>query len=56
VSWACDEPAIAAALREHADAIAKEILAVEFREGAVNGATAVDVNKVKVNYTIAKRE
>jgi isoleucyl-tRNA synthetase len=33
VSWSCQEPEVRAALGEHADAIAREVLAVQFGEG-----------------------
>jgi isoleucyl-tRNA synthetase len=53
VTWACDDAEVRAALREHGDAISKEILAVEFREG--EGGRTLDVNKVPVRYTLEKR-
>ena len=33
VSWSCHEPEVRAALGEHAEAIAREVLAVQFAEG-----------------------
>jgi isoleucyl-tRNA synthetase len=53
VSWSCSDAAVAAAVREYADAISKEILAVDFREG--EGASSVELNKVKVQYSLEKR-
>jgi isoleucyl-tRNA synthetase len=53
VSWSCDDPSTVAALREYADAIAREVLAVEFREG--KGTSTADVNRIPVAYTLEKR-
>ncbi len=53
VSWACADPVVAAAVRAHSASIAKEILAVEFDEGA--GRAEVDLNGVPVRYDLAKR-
>jgi isoleucyl-tRNA synthetase len=52
VTWSCSDPNTVAALREHADVISREVLAVEFREGV--GTTTLEVNKVPVGYTISK--
>jgi isoleucyl-tRNA synthetase len=54
VSWACADAGVAEAVREHAGAIASEVLAVEFREG--EGTTTVDLNKVPVRITLTRRE
>jgi isoleucyl-tRNA synthetase len=53
VTWGVEDPEVATALREFGDAISKEILAVEFREGG--GASTLDVNKVIVRYSLEKR-
>ncbi|HWA77952.1 MAG TPA: isoleucine--tRNA ligase [Polyangiaceae bacterium] len=52
VSWQCSDPVVAAALREHEGAIAKEVLALEFVEG--EGSTALEINKVPVTITLKK--
>jgi len=54
VAWACSDDAVRAALEEHREAIAKEVLAVEFHEGA--GTESVEINKVPVKYTLTKRD
>ncbi|HEX3597832.1 MAG TPA: isoleucine--tRNA ligase [Polyangiaceae bacterium] len=52
VAWACTDDTVRAALAEHRDAISKEVLAVDFREGA--GTESVEINKVPVRYTLTK--
>jgi isoleucyl-tRNA synthetase len=54
VVWSCADEAMAAAIREHTGAIAKEILALEFREGG--GTSTLELNKVVVLYSLEKRE
>jgi isoleucyl-tRNA synthetase len=54
VTWACDDPFVSEALREHAGAIAKEVLAVEFLPGTPT-ASSDDVNGVKIRYALEKR-
>jgi isoleucyl-tRNA synthetase len=53
VSWQCSDPVVSTALREHADVIAKEVLALEFAEG--EGAVRLEINKVPVTVTLSKR-
>jgi isoleucyl-tRNA synthetase len=53
VSWSCSDPAVAGALRQHADVISKEILAADLREG--EGSVTVDLNKVPVRFRLEKR-
>jgi len=54
VAWSCSDDTVRKALEEHRDAISKEVLAVDFREGEAKD--AVEINKVPVKYTITKRE
>jgi len=54
LGWSCSDALVAEALREHADAIAKEILAVDFREG--NGSQSVDLNGARVDFSVEKRD
>ncbi|HEX4336061.1 MAG TPA: isoleucine--tRNA ligase [Polyangiaceae bacterium] len=53
VAWACSDDTVRAALREHGEAISKEVLAVDFREGA--GTESAEINKVAVKYTLTKQ-
>jgi isoleucyl-tRNA synthetase len=53
VTWSCADAAIADAVREHAAAISKEILAVELREGG--GASSAEINKAVFSYSLEKR-
>ncbi|HVW28595.1 MAG TPA: isoleucine--tRNA ligase [Polyangiaceae bacterium] len=52
VAWACNDDTVRAALEEHRDAISKEVLAVDFREGPAT--ESVEINKVPVKYTLTK--
>jgi isoleucyl-tRNA synthetase len=52
VSWQCTDPLVSAALREHADVIAKEVLAPQFGEG--EGSLRLEINKVPVTVTLSK--
>jgi isoleucyl-tRNA synthetase len=54
IAWACQDDTVRAALEEHRDAISKDVLAVEFREGP--GDAVVEVNKVPVRFTLTKHE
>jgi isoleucyl-tRNA synthetase len=52
VSWSCEEPEVRAALAEHADAIAREVLAVAFAEGATRETSRL--NEQDVGFAIDK--
>jgi isoleucyl-tRNA synthetase len=52
VSWACEDPEVSSALREHGTAIAREILAVDFLNSG--GSETVELNRVPVRYTLTK--
>jgi isoleucyl-tRNA synthetase len=52
VSWSCADATVAQALREHAAAVAKEILAVELNEGA--GTQSFQLNDVEVRHTLTR--
>ncbi len=54
VSWSTSDAFTRQALAEHAAAIAKEILTVEFAEGS-GGAQSVEINKVRIAYSLVKR-
>ena len=53
VSWACSDPDVSAALRQHGAMIAREVLATEFREG--DGDRRVEIDGVPVDVSLAKR-
>jgi hypothetical protein len=52
VTWSCADEDVTAALREHGESIAKEILAVRFDEGRASG--SVSVNGVPVRVDVSK--
>jgi isoleucyl-tRNA synthetase len=52
VSWSCEEPEVRAALAEHADAIAREVLAVAFGEGTTREMSRL--NEQDVGFAIDK--
>jgi isoleucyl-tRNA synthetase len=52
VSWSCAEPEVRAALGEHADAIAREVLAVQFGEGPTREQSRL--NEVEVGFALDK--
>lgn len=54
VTWACSDDTVRAALEKHRDAISKELLAVDFREGPGND--ALEINQVPVKYTLTKHD
>ncbi|HVJ22199.1 MAG TPA: class I tRNA ligase family protein, partial [Polyangiaceae bacterium] len=53
LGWSCSDEFVAQALREHADAIAREILAVEIKEGG--GTQACELNGIKVDFSVEKK-
>ena len=53
MTWNSTDTQTAQAIREHSAAIAKEILAVEFGEGA--GSVTVEVNQAQLQYALARR-
>lgn len=50
--WSCEDPDIAAALREHAGTISGEILATEFTEGP--GTSQVELNSVPIKFRLTR--
>jgi isoleucyl-tRNA synthetase len=52
VSWSCQEPEVRAAFGEHADAIAREVLAVQFAEGPAREQSRL--NEVEVGFALDK--
>ena len=52
VSWSCAEPEVRAAFGEHADAIAREVLAVQFVEGPTREQSRL--NEVDIGFALDK--
>lgn len=52
LAWSCSDPKVSAAIREHGAAIAKEVLAVDLREGS--GDKSAELNKVPVQFALTK--
>jgi isoleucyl-tRNA synthetase len=52
VSWSCQDPEVRAAFGEHADAIAREVLAVQFGEGPTREQSRL--NEVDVGFALDK--
>jgi isoleucyl-tRNA synthetase len=52
IAWACGDPVVAGALRQHAGAISKEVLAVDLREG--DGTTSADINQVPIKFRLER--
>ncbi|HYO94951.1 MAG TPA: isoleucine--tRNA ligase [Polyangiaceae bacterium] len=52
LAWSCSDPKVSAAIREHGAAIAKEVLAVDLREGG--GDKSAELNKVPVQFALSK--
>ena len=53
VRWSTEDTTVAAAIRAHAAAISKEILAIDFAEGAAS--SSCELNGVIVNYSVERR-
>ena len=54
LSWSATDPEVAAAVREHAAAVAAEVLAVSFTEGGVYLATARGDEELGLEFALAK--